>query len=159
MTILPNSELTSISSAQIGRCGELLVQYRLLKYGIESAPMTTDSGIDLVAYAPAEKRAVTIQVKANLKPKHSGGRGKLALDWWIAEAGPAELVALVDLALDGVWLFSHAELMRMAQQRSGKRLHLYFYTDLNARPRRDGRRAAEYDAFKIENRVRDLFFA
>lgn len=41
-----------LKPAQIGRCGELLVQYRLLKFGIESAPLTTDSGIDLVAYAP-----------------------------------------------------------------------------------------------------------
>ena len=48
------------------------VQYRLLKHGIESAPMTTDSGIDLVAYAPYSKRAVTIQVKANEKPKPAG---------------------------------------------------------------------------------------
>jgi len=31
----------------------LLVQYRLLLLGVESAPMSTDTGIDLVAYSPA----------------------------------------------------------------------------------------------------------
>jgi hypothetical protein len=29
----------------------LLIQYRLLKRGIESAPMTTDAGIDRVVYS------------------------------------------------------------------------------------------------------------
>ena len=93
----PGDEL-ALSKAQIGRCGELLVQYRLLRRRIESAPMTTDAGIDLVAYSPNSVRPVTIQVKTNLQPKPGGGRGKLALDWWISEASPAELVALVDLA-------------------------------------------------------------
>ena len=51
------------------------MQYKLLKLGIESAPMTTDAGIDLVAFAPAAQRAVTIQVKANDAPKPGGGRG------------------------------------------------------------------------------------
>lgn len=37
------------TKSQIGRCGELLVQYHLLKLGIESAPMTTDSGVDRLA--------------------------------------------------------------------------------------------------------------
>jgi hypothetical protein len=40
--------MMSLSTAQIGRCGELLVQLELLKRGIESAAMTTDTGIDLV---------------------------------------------------------------------------------------------------------------
>jgi hypothetical protein len=44
--------MTILTSLQIGRCGELLVQHRLLKLGIESAALTTDTGIDLVAYAP-----------------------------------------------------------------------------------------------------------
>jgi hypothetical protein len=30
----------SLSSAQIGRCGELLVQYELLLRGVEFAPLT-----------------------------------------------------------------------------------------------------------------------
>jgi len=39
-----------VSTQRIGRCGELLVHYKLLKLGIESAAMTTDAGVDLVAF-------------------------------------------------------------------------------------------------------------
>jgi len=42
--------MAKLATQQIGRCGELLVQYILLKHRIESAPLTTDVGIDLVAY-------------------------------------------------------------------------------------------------------------
>lgn len=69
----------ALTKSQIGRCGELLVQYRLLKLGIESAPMTTDSGVDLVAYAPASGRPATIQVKTNLRAKPGGVRARP--DW------------------------------------------------------------------------------
>jgi hypothetical protein len=68
-TRLSATDRPTLRKAQIGRCGELLVQYRLLKHGIESASMTTDAGIDLVAYAPRSREAVTVQVKANLQPK------------------------------------------------------------------------------------------
>lgn len=125
----------ALRTAQIGRCGELLVQYRLLLRGIESAPMSTDSGVDLVAYAPFAAQPVTIQVKANHKAKPGGGKGKLALDWWVSEATPAQYVALVDLSSEQVWLFSRDELIACAQQRSSGRLHLYMYTDKTAKPR------------------------
>ncbi len=57
------------------------MQYKLLLYGIESSPLTTDSEIDLVAYSGKNKDAVTIQVKTNLKSKPGGGKDKLAIDW------------------------------------------------------------------------------
>jgi hypothetical protein len=118
--------MRKLTTAQIGRSGEILVQYRLLKHGIESAPMTTDSGIDLVAYAPRNKRAVTIQVKSNHQSKAAGGTGKQALDWWLVENSPAEMVALVDLENDRVWLFLHNEFMEKAQQRpKGRRLFFF----------------------------------
>jgi hypothetical protein len=60
--------------------GELLVQYELLRHGMDSAPMTTDSGVDLVAYSPDKKTSFTIQVKTNLAPKPSGGKGSAAID-------------------------------------------------------------------------------
>lgn len=152
-------ELVVRSTAQIGRCGEILVQYRLLKYGIESSQMTTDTGVDLVAYAAASHKALTIQVKSNLQPKPGGGKGQMALDWWIAEDSPADLVALVDLAMDQVWLFSHAELVEHAQQRSNGRLHFYFYTEADARPRKANRQASDFERFKLERRVEDFFAA
>src|SRR5262245_36780056 len=87
-----------LRKTHIGRCGELLVQYRLLLLGIDSSPMTTDAGVDLVAYAPAPAQPHTLQVKTNLKPKPSGGRGKDHLDWWVPDPLPAQLLALVDLS-------------------------------------------------------------
>ncbi|MGE4545392.1 MAG: hypothetical protein AB7D06_14920 [Pedobacter sp.] len=114
-----------MNTQQIGRAGELLVQYELLKFGIESAPLTTDSGIDLVAFAANHNKALTIQVKANEKLKPGGGQGPLALDWWLRVNSPAELVALVDLSENRIWLFSHEEFASLAQQESKERLHFY----------------------------------
>ncbi len=67
------------TTQHIGAAGELLVQYLLLKYGIDSAAMTTDAGIDLVAYSPKNKRPYTIQVKTQEQPTKGGGKGKLSL--------------------------------------------------------------------------------
>jgi hypothetical protein len=46
-----------MSTQHIGAAGELLVQYQLLKIGIDSARMTTDAGVDLVVYAPGIRLA------------------------------------------------------------------------------------------------------
>ena len=146
----------SLTTAQIGRCGELLVQYRLLALGIESAALTTDSGVDLVAYSPQMSRAFTVQVKTNLRPKPSGGRGKPALDWWLREDSPAELVAVTDVSRDKVWLFRHEEFERLAQQRSSGRLHMYFFVEAgSSRVRQSGE--TDYEAFLLENKVAELF--
>jgi hypothetical protein len=147
----------TLSTAQIGKCGELLVQSRLLKYAIESAPMATDTGIDLVAYAPANRRALTIQVKTNLRPKRSGGKGALSVDWWLPQNSPAELVALVDLESDRVWLLTHEELDRFAQQRPEGRLHFYFYTETAVWPKTTGRHAREFESYRIESRIMEIF--
>lgn len=119
---------TKLSTQQIGKLGELLVQYRFLSFGIESASLTTDSGIDLVAYANSRNTAFTIQVKTNLKPKPGGGKGKAALDWWVPENSPAELFALVDVSTNTVWIFTRSQIAAHAQQRSSGRFHLYMYS-------------------------------
>jgi len=97
--------------------------------------MSTDSGIDLVAYSENIAQPITIQVKTNLRPKSGGGKGKLALDWWVPEKTPASFVALADLSTELVWLFTPDELQAHAQQRSSGRLHIYMYTDSTVRPR------------------------
>lgn len=150
-----------LSTAQIGRCGELLVQYRLLLLGIESAPMSTDTGIDLVAYSPSQKHPITIQVKTNLKPKPAGGKGQDAIDWWLAANSPAELVAFVNLEEQAVWVMTHAEVQEYAQQKSGGRYHLYMYTDPAASPKKSNHRkhAYEFEDFRLENRATKLFSA
>jgi hypothetical protein len=144
-----------LTTAQIGRCGEILVQYRLLNQGIESAAMTTDAGVDLVAFGP-QRRAVSIQVKTNLKPKPAGGKGRPAYDWWIPENSPAELVALVDLEHERVWLLKHRELELMAQQRSGGRLHFYAYADALCGPG-DAPNGRDLNRYRIERRIGELF--
>ena len=87
-----------MKTAQIGKCGELLVQYQLLLREIESAPLTTDSGVDLVAYSPRNARPVTVQVKTNLRAKPAGGKGKEVLDWWVRPwRGVAQLQYVIHL--------------------------------------------------------------
>jgi hypothetical protein len=148
-----------MKTAQIGRCGELLVQYELLKLGIESAPMTTDAGIDLVAYSPMRAEAITIQIKTNWQAKHAGGgKGKAALDWTVRDPVPASFVALVDLSSEKVWLFKRDEFAEHAQQHRPGQLHLYMYTDPGVKPRRKGlMRSCEFERFTIFNRASELF--
>ena len=78
-----------MSTQHIGAAGELLVQYKLLKLGIDSARLTTDAGIDLVVYAPVSAEATTVQVKSNLAPKPAGGKGQLSRSWDFPHACPA----------------------------------------------------------------------
>jgi hypothetical protein len=120
--------------------------------------MTTDAGVDLVAYSEIQGRSFTIQVKTNLAPKPGGGKGALAVDWWIGVDCPAELYALADLSTRRVWLFTKQELKDSAQQRSGGRLHLYMYTNpLSESPAyaRYGDRG--FSKFLFKNRVSALF--
>lgn len=121
--------------------------------------MSTDSGIDLVAYSAAKKHPVTIQVKVNLKPKPGGGTGKDGLDWWVPENSPAELVALVDLSSERVWLMTLPQLKKYTQQNPERRLHIYMYTDSTAKPIESGRflHDKEFEAFLLENRANKLF--
>jgi hypothetical protein len=149
----------ALSKLQIGRCGELLVQYTLLLRGIESAPMSTDAGIDLVAYSPTMHEPLTIQVKANLKPKPGGGKGKAALDWWLPHDSPAKLIALVDLSSQRIWLFETAEIPQIAQQETETKFHIYMYTDPTHRPKKAGRlaHAHEFGRYLLENRSHEVF--
>jgi hypothetical protein len=146
------------STQQIGKLGELMVQYKLLTFAVDSAHLTTDSGIDLVAYGKPSVGAKTIQVKTNLRPKPGGGKGKQGLDWWVPVDSPADLVALADVSTSRVWLFTMAELAAHAQQESGGRLHLYMYTDESVRTRSAKLvKASEFESFLLEQRISEFF--
>ena len=147
------------NTQQIGKAGELLVQYKLLLRGIESALLTTDSGVDLVAFSPRKQKAITIQIKSNLKPKPGGGRGKLQLDWWIPEDSPAQLIAVTDLSTEKVWLFTLAEIRELAQQHPKGRHHLCMCIDPTLWPNKQGRRLFDYEfeQYRLENRFHALF--
>lgn len=148
-----------MKTAQIGKCGELLVQYQLLLRGVESAHLTTDAGIDLVAYSPRNTQPITIQVKTNLQAKAGGGKGKKALDWWIPEKNPAHYVALVDLFSQRIWLFSHDEISVLSQQKSNGRYHLYMYIDPTVKPTRTERPVHSYEFEKhlLQNCIHKIF--
>jgi len=118
-----------MNNQQIVRCGELLVQYKLLLLGIESSPLSTGSGIDLVAYSSRNRKAFTVQVKTNESPKPIGDKGKLSLSWWIPEDCPADLLAFVDLSSNSVWLFSMGEIAKYSRQQYRGRHHFYFDVD------------------------------
>jgi hypothetical protein len=147
-----------VSSQHIGAAGELLVQYLLLKGGIDSARLTTDSGIDLVAYAPETSSAVTIQVKTQERPLPAGGKGALALGYTFPHALRAELLALVDLSTDSSWLFSRDEALTMAQQRSPKDIRrLYWYLETPAQSRLDGQLSAPLlEQYRLSARIAGL---
>jgi hypothetical protein len=116
-----------MNSQHIGAAGELLVQYQLLKFGIDSARLTTDAGVDLVVYAPEDQAARTVQVKANLGPKPAGGRGPLSRGWYFPHACPAQLLALVALDTDTVWLFTLEEAKELAQQHSERGIRQLYW--------------------------------
>lgn len=148
----------TITTQHIGAAGELLVQYKLLKFGVDSAAMTTDSGIDLVAYSPKSNRSFTIQVKTKEQPSRGGGKGKLSLAWDLRDSSPAELVAVTDLSTDSVWLFTHAEYETYAQQHSEKGiLKLYMYVDESVNTKKEMALMSQFEQFRLENRVITFF--
>ncbi|MFP5236651.1 MAG: hypothetical protein ACLGSD_12180 [Acidobacteriota bacterium] len=120
--------------------------------------MTTDAGVDLVAYSGVQGRSFTIQVKNNLAPKPGGGKGAPAIDWWVSEDCPAEFFAFVDLSSRRVWLFTKQELVTAAQLRSGGRMHIYMYTDAGSESLAYARHGdIRFSEFLFENRVSSLF--
>ena len=120
--------------------------------------MTTDSGIDLVAYSPKSNRSFTIQVKTKEQPSRGGGKGKLSLAWDLRDSSPAELVAVTDLSTDSVWLFTHAEYETYAQQHSKKGiLKLYMYVDESVNTKKEMALMSQFEQFRLENRVITFF--
>jgi hypothetical protein len=119
-----------METGAIGTAGELLVQYKLLKHGIDSARLTVDRGIDLVMYVPGRSKAATIQVKTNEIPTPAGGKGKLHLGWNFDDDCPAEWLACADLSTDRAWLFTIERARKLAQQHHPNDVRrLYWFID------------------------------
>ena len=121
--------------------------------------MTTDSGVDLVAYSSHRKKAITIQVKTNFKPKPGGGKGRPALDWWAPEESKVDYYAFVDLESQRIWILNHRELAKLAQQNPPGRYHFFMKLNPNARPRTDGKKSRlfEFEKYRLENRLQKIF--
>jgi len=147
-----------MSTQHIGAAGELLVQYQLLKMGIDSARMTTDAGVDLVVYAPGDRSASTAQVKTNMGPKPAGGRGPLSRGWYFPDQCPAQLLAFVALDTDTAWLFTLNEAQRLAQQHSDRGIR-QLYWRLTAAPvgPKSPRHEAQMVDYLLTTRAAQLF--
>ena len=148
------------TTQHIGAAGELLVQYRRVKRGIDTARLTTDSGVDLVAYAPGSASAVTIQVKTQTAPSPSGGKGALSVGFFFPDDLRAQLLAVTLLSSDAVWLFTREEARELAQQHNARGVRqLYWY--MEERPGRGAaaapRHAGDMEPYLLERRVGDLF--
>lgn len=149
-----------ISKRHIGAAGELLVQYKLVKEEIDSARLTTDAGVDLVAYSPNGSKAYTIQIKTKEQPGQAGGKGKASLGWFLRSDSPADLIATVDLDSNRVWLFAMDEFRKLAQQHSQKgNLQLYMYVDIPMRTKNKRVHVSQFDEFLLENCIQKLFLA
>jgi len=146
-----------VNTQHIGAAGELLVQYKLLKLGIDSARLSTDAGIDLVVYAPATRTASTVQVKSNFAPKPSGGRGPLSRGWYFPHSCPAQLIALVALDVDRVWIFTTGEACELAQQHSDRGVHQLYWQLEHSNARLVGRIEADMTSYLLEHRATNLF--
>ena len=104
----------------IGAAGELLVQYKLLKHGIDSSRMTVDAGIDLVMYISRNCTPATIQVKTKEKPAPAGGTGKPSLGWFFPDACPAQWLAFCDLSTDSAGMFTIDEARELARTKNAE---------------------------------------
>lgn len=148
-----------MNTQHIGAAGELLVQYRLLKLGVDSARLTTDAGVDLVVYSLTAGHASTVQVKTVLAPAPAGGRGRLAVGWSFPHELGADFLAVVLLSDDEVWLFTADQARLVAQQHtsSGSR-RLYWYTDVDM-PQRHGipLKQGDMTRYLLEERVAEFF--
>jgi hypothetical protein len=148
-----------MTTQHIGAAGEILVQYQLLKLEIDSARLTTDSGVDLVVYSPTDNRATTVQVRTMRSPSPAGGTGKLSIGVNFPHDCKADLLAITLLSTDEVWLFTLAEARVLAQQHtSGGTRRLYWYTDdtmtqVNGIPLK----TADLDAYKLQIRAPYMF--
>ncbi len=126
MTRPPN-----VGTLTIGSAGELLVQYKLLKLGIDSARLTTDSGIDLAMYVPGTREAITVQVKATWGTSVDKASGR---PWLVFPAFPADwkaqYLATVDLSRDAAWLFPIPRAEQVGRlNKAGTEFLLWWYMD------------------------------
>lgn len=149
------SKPVKLSTAQIGQCGVLLVRYKLLLHRIESAPMTTDVGIDLVASSAKGENIRTIQVKSRL----TLAPPRQTLVWVIRHnpPPPADLAALVDINDHKVWLMKMSEFFKLAQQTSRKvNSTLYFHRNPKTKTRGQSLEF-QFEKYLLENVVHKFF--
>jgi len=139
----------ALGTQAIGAAGELLVQYQLLKHGIDSARLTTDSGIDLVMYVPGTSEAFTVQVKAIGQPFPDGGpTGPITVGWSLPRTCKAQWLAGVDVSRDMVWLFRIEEALQLAK---GNTADVFLYWRLQPNPRGRIESESAFEEYRLDN--------
>jgi hypothetical protein len=144
-----------LSTHKVSRRSIALVDQQLRAAGIGPFRRSSERRIHLVWRAPTGLKT-NIQVKGNAEPKPGGGKGKLALDWWVDEDSPADVIALVDLSTERVWLMDLEEIEELAQQHSSGRHHLYMYVDSSAVLRR-GNYDSDFREHLLDQKVARVF--
>jgi len=149
--------LSHLTTQQKGRCGELLVQYVLLKHGIESAPLTTDTGIDLVAYPRVSTKSWSFDRPATIQVKTSTHRGESDkwIEWSLSEDCPADYVATVDLERDKFWFFPVSEFKRVSTK-SGAYCRLWWCPP-SYEYEKDPRREKDFAKYEMDEGIRNAF--
>jgi hypothetical protein len=142
-----------MNTRQIADAGVALVKGKLSRLGFQ-ASVAADHGTEVWVDDRTSGLRAVVKVATNEKPKPGGGKGALAVDWWIREDVPADWIAFVDLSTECAWLMRKSELSELAQQRSGGRLHFYMYLDRNVETRTGLlNRVADFERYLLEARA------
>ena len=154
--------MAQLTKQQIGRCGELLVQYVLLKHGVESALLTTDQGVDLVAFpnvsAFPDKRGnpVTIQVKTSTHHSEASDPMCKWLLWVIPNNCPADYIATVDFERQKSWLIPTKEFTQKATHPTKELSRLWWYIP-GYEPARAKKRGEQFKEYEMDTAIPKVF--
>lgn len=145
--------MNDIPKSLIGMSGKYLVTALLQREGF--ACELGGDGYDILVPLQRPVRSWKILVTANLRPKKAGGKGKMALDWWVPTSTEADYIACADLDTLRVWLFRRAEFEKLSQQQAGGKYHLYMYTNkaVALRGKKTMKFDYEFEPFRLENRI------
>ncbi len=148
--------MDKLKNQRIGKCGELIVQYTLLRHGVDSAPMTTDPGIDLIAFKDIKKKPVTIQVKTSTHHSEQGGTPDIKwIEWWVSDDCPAEYIAAVDYDRQKCWIFKIDEFRKLGSRSSGGH-RLYWYV-LGYDWERTKKKEEKFKSYEIDTEISKIF--
>lgn len=81
----------------------------------------------------------------------------MALDWTLRRTSPAEMVGLVNLDRDQIWMFKRQEFAELAMQETDRNWHFGFYVEPEYFPTRTNSHEREFESFRIERRMAELF--
>jgi hypothetical protein len=146
--------LEGLTTQQVGRCGELFVQYELLKSGIDSAPMTTDHGVDLVALDPKSSATASIQVKT---ARLSHDDSSEWVEWNMPKKCIAEYVAVIDLENEKGWLFRAHEFEEVALSTGGEGRRLWWYTASGYQSKHIHKNESSFERYGLESSIPRIF--